>query len=698
MALYDNTIGLESFLQRTTRVSQRLPVPEPMQGDSTRLTCTERNQRLLSGLCLYCGNNGHFICNCPIKPPRPLVSTVISEVEITNLTLIPVTLHTSERSISVSALINSVPTASTRTESPEPKVTPEIPAEYRAFQDVFSKPAATQLPPHWPWDCAIELLPGAQLPKGKIYPLFIPEWQAMEEYITEALQQGFIQPSTLPTASSFFFLGKKDGVLTTEEELRGACVFSKLDLRSAYNTIASTSSRSFKNSVNIVWPGEERHDRARLRLNFKITYRPGTKNVTADALSRQFSADSPAEPETILPPDLIISPIVWDLDQNIRNGTLQEPAPPGCPEGKIYVPHSQRLNLLGTTHESLGSGHPGSRRTFSLLQAQYWYVQSCSVCAMSNTPRHLSTEKLVPLPIPQRPWSHIGVDFVTNLPNSEGNTCILVTLDRFSKSCKLIPLKGLPTALETAEHLLQHVFRNFGLPEENFSDRAPQFISHIWKAFFKLLGISVNLSSGYHPQTNGQTERKIEELRRYLWSYCQEDQYSWSRGLLTPEEGRHPNTNLGTKSGCPPVTCAFGYSPRYIGLFKILRRINDVTYQLQLPPRYHIHPTFHVSLLKPFSPSATETTGAEVEPPPSEVLDQPSIYLINEILDSRRRGGRLEYLVNWEGAIQIILPLAVVVTLDAMLGRQEPPLEKGHSPQPPPPSTSQHTRSQSPKY
>ncbi|KAL0166800.1 hypothetical protein M9458_038644, partial [Cirrhinus mrigala] len=90
-------------------------------------------------------------------------------------------------------------------------------------------------------------------------------------------------------------------------------------------------------------------------------------------------------------------------------------------------------------------------------------------------------------------------------------------------------------------------------------------------------------------------------------------------------------------------------SPRYIGPFKILRQINDVTFQLQLPPRYRIHPTFHVSLPKLFFPSDTDTTGAEAEPPPPEVLDQPSIYTVHEILDLRRRGGRLEYLIDWEG-------------------------------------------------
>ncbi|KAL0173109.1 hypothetical protein M9458_033420, partial [Cirrhinus mrigala] len=101
----------------------------------------------------------------------------------------------------------------------------------------------------------------------------------------------------------------------------------------------------------------------------------------------------------------------------------------------------------------------------------------------------------VPLPIPQRPWSHIGVDFVTDLPGSEDNTCVLVMVDRFPKMCKFFPLRGLPTAMETAELVFQQLFRHFGLPVEIVSDRGPQFISHVWKAFFKLLGVSVNLSS-----------------------------------------------------------------------------------------------------------------------------------------------------------------------------------------------------------
>lgn len=82
------------------------------------------------------------------------------------------------------------------------------------------------------------------------------------------------------------------------------------------------------------------------------------------------------------------------------------------------------------------------------------------------------------------------------------NICIFVIVDRFSKSCWLVPLNGLTIVTESAELLFNHAFCYFGLPEDLVLYRSPQLISHVWKGFFTLLGVTVSLSSGYHLQTN----------------------------------------------------------------------------------------------------------------------------------------------------------------------------------------------------
>ncbi len=166
----------------------------------------------------------------------------------------------------------------------------------------------------------------------------------------------------------------------------------------------------------------------------------------------------------MLSPAMIGSTIQWSLDDQITEATRSEPALPGGPEGRTYVPSTLRLTFLDIHLRALDTQEVSKPSHSSKIATggPTWPGKSpnlcCSVFVISKTPRHLPQGKRFPLPILRRPWSHLGVDFVTDLPPSNSHTCILVVVDRFSKACKLIPLKGLTTAYKTAERLFQHVF------------------------------------------------------------------------------------------------------------------------------------------------------------------------------------------------------------------------------------------------
>ncbi|XP_036066925.1 uncharacterized protein LOC118598371 [Oryzias melastigma] len=362
----------------------------------------------------------------------------------------------------------------------------------------------------------------------------------------------------------------------------------------------------------------------------KSSTRPGSRNAKADALSRRDGCPSErVSPDFILPASARLAVISTDIEEEVKSST----SPPS-----------------------------------GLLR---------------------------PLSVPRRPWSHISLDFVTGLPPSEGKTVILTVVDRFSKMVRFVALSKLPTAKETAEVLLGNIFRIHGIPRDIVSDRGPQFTATFWAEFCRLLGISVSLSSGFHPQSNGQSERLNQQLETSLRLLCAREPTSWSRNLVWVEYAH--NALPSSATGLTPFQVVFGYppplfasqegeisvpsayasvrrcrqawrrarqallrtvetyrtaanrrrvpappyqtgqkvwlstsnlplhleskklAPRFVGPFPISKVVNPVAVRLRLPRSLRIHPTFHVSKVKPVRTSPLVPPPAA--PPPARFID-----------------------------------------------------------------------------
>ena len=196
--------------------------------------------------------------------------------------------------------------------------------------------------------------------------------------------------------------------------------------------------------------------------------------------------------------------------------------------GLIYIPENNdiKLQILQQCHDSPTAGHLGQAKTLELVSRDYYwprmrpyvndYIRSCDVCARNKAPRHKPHGTLRPLPIPPASWSSVSMDFIVELPESNGFNAILVCVDRLTKMAHFCPTTTNVTAEDTADLYLRHVFKHHGLPTDVVSNRGTQFVSRFSRRLYDLCKIKHNKSTAYHPQSDGQTERVNQVLEQYL--------------------------------------------------------------------------------------------------------------------------------------------------------------------------------------
>jgi hypothetical protein len=407
-----------------------------------------------------------------------------------------------------------------------------------------------------------------------------------------------------------------------------------------------------------------------------------------------------------------------------------------------------REELFRLAHDI--SGYFGANKSYATLQdSYYWpnmrrdlekaYIPSCTDCLRNKSATRKPTGPLHSLPIPDDRGDSVAIDFIGPLPHDEEFDCILSMTDCLGSNVRIVPTRIDIMAEELAILFFNHWYCKNGLPKEIISDRDKLFVSKFWCALHKLTGVKLKLSSAYHPETDGSSERSNKTINQCIRYHVHRNQKGWvcalpricfdimnsvnaSTGfsnfqirlgrsprlippivpasLISPVlndsdamrakgvieklqtdvaeakdnlfQAKVSQTFYANQNRSPKIPFKIGdkvmlstlhrrqefkkkgekraakFFPRYDGPYNIIDVYTETSnYTLELPNSPNTYPTYHASELKPFlANNANLFPSRELsQPQPVVTSDGLEEYLVQEIIDSRRRGKGWQYLV-----------------------------------------------------
>ena len=238
----------------------------------------------------------------------------------------------------------------------------------------------------------------------------------------------------------------------------------------------------------------------------------------------------------------------------------------------LYIPEPACHDLVKSLHDSPTGGHEGFFRTLHRMQRDYWwpgmstflhrFITGCADCQAAKVNTHPTTPGLSPLAVDNPlPFSSISVDLITGLPDSHGYDAVMVMVDHgLTKGVIYCPCTKNIDSEGVAQLFFTNVFPRFGLHSKIISDRGPQFASAFARELAHLLQYDVALSTAYHPQTDGETERVNQELEMYLRLFTLNKPKEWSKLLPMAEFAHNSATHSVTQR--TPFSLMMGYEPR----------------------------------------------------------------------------------------------------------------------------------------